>query len=358
MAEKAREIVHIPEILYQWRLHGDSSGTRQQSEVMGTSRNILERHLARCGEEGTVYDGSRFNLFEVCYPLRAGLKVAIVIPTKNHGDLVRQCITSLRATVREVEHDIIIIDHESDEPETVAYLASLPSDVRVLRYTGPFNFSAINNWAVARLAGGYSHYLFCNNDIEAMRPGWLEKMLELGQKPDVGIVGAKLLYPDRKSIQHAGVCVGAYGAAEHYGKRLRYPEDRIEPGYAEMLFVNHELSAVTAACMLMSREAFEAVSGFDEAIAVGFGDVDLCLRVGKAGFRILFCPHAELVHYESFTRGTSTEAYHSPGLALNRTDWAVRDPLACNFEIRRRIVARDAATGLEQKSFSGSGTKA
>ena len=367
--EKARTIVHIPELLYQWRLHGDSAGNQKMLEVMETSRAVLLRHLERCGERGNVNDGTDFNLFDVRYPLGDDLRVAIIIPTKNHGDLLRQCIESIRATVSGVQYDIVVIDHESDEPDTLTYLSSISPGVRVIRYAGAFNFSAINNFSVSRLDGGYSHYLFCNNDIEAIKLGWLDRMLELGQQPSVGIVGAKLLYPDRKTIQHAGVCVGAYGCAEHYGKFLSPPENSGEAGFLEVLTSTHEVAAVTAACLLIRKDVFEQIAGFDEALAVGFGDVDLCLRVGERGYRVLYCPHAELLHHESYTRGKSTQdphpedsalfqskcrkqlrdgdPYFSPGLSLVSTSWRTKDPLHCSFDIGRRIFERDAISGTQ-----------
>jgi len=372
-SEKARAIVHIPEILYRWRIHGSSAGTQKLHDVMDTSRAVLRRHLERCGEQGEVDEGERFNLFDVRYPVAAGLKVAIIIPTKNHGKLLRQCIESIWASVTEVPYDIVVVDHESDDPATLEYFASIRSDVRVMRYEGKFNFSAINNWAVSQVAGPYSHYLFCNNDIEAYEAGWLERMLELGQQPSVGIVGAKLFYPDRETIQHAGVCVGTYGAAEHYGKRVRVPQD-VELGYWELLLINREVAAVTAACMLIRSDVFKEVSGFDATIAVGFGDVDLCLRVGERGLRILFCGHARLVHHESYTRGTSKkdphpedsalyrfkwkkmlesgDPYYNPGLSINSTVWLVRQPLHCSYGIRRRIVERDPKSGRQKVTFS------
>ena len=372
--ERANTIVHIPEILYQWRIHYNSAGHQKMDEVMDISKAVLRRHLERCSERGAINDGTFFNLFDARYPLGDNLKVAIIIPTKNHGNLVRQCVDSIRATVSEVQYDIVVIDHESDEPDTLAYLSSIGPDVRVMRFEGTFNFSTINNWAISRLDGQYTHYLLCNNDIEAIKSGWLDRMLELGQHPAIGIVGAKLLYPDRKTIQHAGVCVGAFGRAEHYGKFLRLPEDRIEPGYLGELILNREVSAVTAACLLIRKEAYEEVSGFDESITVGFGDVDLCLRVAERGYRVLFCPYAELVHHESYTRGTSAEdthpedtalyrskwqplmqagdPYYNPGLSLQSTTWEVKNPLNCNFRIRRRIVKRDRDSGKLTVSFS------
>ncbi|MDQ3028087.1 MAG: glycosyltransferase, partial [Pseudomonadota bacterium] len=361
-AERAKAVVHIPDILYRWRIHGGSAGSGRKQQVMDTSRAVLQRHLERSGAAGAVEEGSRFNLFEARYPLRDGLKVAIIIPTKNHGELLRQCIESIRANAGAAAYDIVVVDHESDDPKTRAYLLSLGDTARVLRYEGTFNFSAINNFAVSKLEEAYSHYLFCNNDIEAFEPGWLERMLELGQQPSVGIVGPMLFYPDRKHIQHAGVCVGMYGAAEHYAKWVRFPDDPIEP---ELMRVNREVSAVTAACMLMRADAFREVQGFDESIAVGFGDVDLCLRVGERGYRVIMSPHARLVHHESYTRGTSRgndphpedsalfrlkwkpllragDPFYNPGYSNEHTHWPVKQPLHAAFEIRRRIARRDA----------------
>ena len=371
-AERAKAIVHIPDILYRWRIHGGSAGGERKQQVMDISRSVLQRHLERSGDAGRIEEGGRFNLFEARYALREGLKVAIIIPTRNHGELLRQCIESIRANAGAAAYDIVVIDHESDDPETRAYLLSLGGSARVLHYEGVFNFSAINNFAVAKLGEGHSHYLFCNNDIEAIEPGWLERMLELGQQPSVGIVGAMLFYPDRKHIQHAGVCVGMYGAAEHYAKWVRFPDDPVEP---ELMRVNREVSAVTAACMLMRADAFREVQGFDETIAVGFGDVDLCLRAGERGYRVIISPHARLVHHESYTRGTSRgndphpedsalfrlkwkellragDPFYNPGYSNEHTHWPVKQPLHVAFEIRRRIARRDAATGRTRLTFS------
>ena len=370
--ERAKTITHIPEILYRWRIHGGSSGTDRKRQVMDASRAILQRHLERSGDMGTMQDGERFNLFEARYPLKDGLRVAVIIPTKNHGDLLKQCIDSIRATVKEVACDIVVVDHESDDPKTRAYLLSLADSAKVLRYQGTFNFSAINNFAVSKLGPEYTHYLFCNNDIEAIEAGWLERMLELAQQPTIGIVGSMLFYPDRKHLQHAGVCVGMYGAAEHYGKWLRFPDDPVEP---ELMRVNREVSAVTAACMLMRADAFKEVQGFDETIAVGFGDVDLCLRAGDKGYRVIMCPHARLVHHESYTRGASRgidphpkdsalfrlkwkevvrtgDFFYNPGYSNEHTHWPVKQPLNCTFDVRRRIARRDPASGKVRLGFS------
>ncbi len=373
--ERARRIAHIPEILYRWRIHGGSSGIARQAEVVETSKAILRRHLERCGVDGFVEDGASFNFYSVRYPLAAGLRVAIVIPTKNHAELLRQCIASIRATVVGVPYDIVVVDHESDDPATLAYLASISGQARVQRYQGPFNFAAMNNLAVAGLGGAYTHYLLCNNDVEAHERGWLERMLELGQQPDAGIVGATLFYPDRKTIQHAGVCVGMFRGAEHYGKFMRYPEDAHRAG-GELLGMNHEVAAVTAACMLVRKETWDDIAGFDESIAVGFGDVDFCLRALQKGWRVLFCARARLVHHESMTRGVSEvdahpvdtslfrvkwrelldagDPFYNRGLSLSSTRWEIRRPLPCSARIVRRVVERDRAAARERVTFSAS----
>lgn len=371
VSEQAKTIVHLPEILYQWRTHTSSSGHERANEVMAASTAVLQRHLQRSGINGTAGAGPSFNFFEVRHPLQAGQRIAIIIPTKNHGDLVRQCIDSIRATTTNVAYDIVVIDHASDDPNTMDYLASVRPQVQVLRYEGPFNFSSINNWAVAQLERNYSHYLFCNNDIEALDAGWLERMTELTQQQDVGIVGAQLLYPDRTSIQHAGVCVGAFGIAEHYGKFLRLPPNRVDPSFMGRLIVTHEVSAVTAACLLMRRDAFEEVSGFDETLAVGFGDVDLCLRALALGWRVLYCPQATLLHHESFTRGKTIgydphpedsaifsarwknflhqgDPYFNPALSLKHTCWQIQEPLPCDVAIGRRVFKHGSATGRQE----------
>lgn len=370
-SEQAEKIVHIPEVLYCWRQRKSSAGHQMQSNVMDVSRKVLERHLQRCGEAGTVKDGLQFNYFEVRYPLAADLRVAIIIPTKNHGELVRQCVESIERTVKHVAYDIVVIDHQSTDPASIAYFQKIKAQHIVMRYEGPFNFSVINNWAVAHLEREYTHYLFCNNDIEAIHEGWLERMLELCQKPDVGMVGAKLYYPDGRTIQHAGVCVGMHGMAEHYGKfmDIKLPDGSSHPGYHGTLIANSEMSAVTAACALMRRDAFEKVGGYDESLAVGFGDVDLCLKTYTAGYRILFCPQAELIHHESFTRGKSTvdphpedsarfakkwrhfldkgDPYYNINLFLNSTKWEVGQPMALHLHVGRRLYRKPAKASAQ-----------
>lgn len=378
VSERARTIVHIPEILYQWRTHTASAGHEKMAQVMETSTHILQRHLDRCDMAATAKPGVSFNFFQMQHHIADQQRVAIIIPTKNHADLVRQCIDSIRATVQHVDYDLILIDHESTDSASVDYFQSLQTDgiATVLRYQGPFNFSSINNWAVRQLTREYTHYLFCNNDIEALDPGWLEHMLAQCQSPSVGMVGAQLLYPDRSSIQHAGVCVGAFGIAEHYGKFLKLPPDRVDIAFMGRLICSHEVSAVTAACLLMRKDAFDAIDGYDEKLAVGFGDVDLCLRTLEQGWRILYCPQATLIHHESITRGKTEgydphpedsalfaarwrnwldagDPYFNPAFSLTHTCWLVQSPIPCTAAISRRIW-RSTGSGLKMQQISHS----
>ena len=361
--ERARKVVHIPEVLYRWRTQPDSSGHQQKDRVMASSTKVLQNHLARTQTPGNVVSGQAFNFFDVRYPLVEGLKVAIVIPTKNHGPLVRQCIESIERTVSGVDYEIVLVDHDSTDPESLAYFDSLRDRFIVLNYSGPFNFSAINNWATGQIAPDFSHYLFCNNDIEAIDEGWLGRMLELGQQQSTGAVGAKLLYPGAEVCQHAGVGVGMFGAAEHYGKfmKVHLPDGSIAQGYLGGMIVNREMSAVTAACLLVRRDVFFEVGGYDEELAVGFGDVDLCLKIRAANYNILFSAHAVLIHHESISRGKSAtdphpqdsalfkerwsellgagDPYFNPRLSSTSTRWATEIDASPKRVVKRRVVS-------------------
>ncbi len=254
-------------------------------------------------------------------------RVSAIIPTRNRADLLRTCIAGLRATDYPAL-EIIIADNDSNEPETQAYLAELASQgVVVLPQPGPFNYSTINNNAAAIATGE----LLClmNNDIEILEPDWLAIMATQALRPDVGAVGAQLLYTDGR-IQHAGVVIGIGNAAGHAHRFLR-PE-------AEGYFRRHALpqfvSAVTAACLVVRKDRFDAVGGLDEAnFAVAFNDVDLCLRLNRYGWQSFYEPRAVLVHHESISRGHDTDpvgaARFAGELAALQRIWhtdAITDP--------------------------------
>lgn len=228
-------------------------------------------------------------------------RVSVIIPTRNRANLLRTCIAGLRAT-RYPDLEIIIANNDSDDPETLAYLAVLAGEgVTILDQPGPFNYSTINNNAVAAAQGE----LLClmNNDIEVLSPDWLAIMTTQALRPEVGAVGAQLLYPDGR-IQHAGVVIGVGNAAGH-AHRFLHPE-------AEGYFRRHALpqfvSAVTGACLVVRRERFLAIGGLDEAnFAVAFNDVDLCLKLNARGWQSFYEPRAVLVHHESVSRGLDTD---------------------------------------------------
>ena len=223
--------------------------------------------------------------------------VTIIIPTRNRVDLLKTCLKGVSATdYPEVE--VIIVDNDSDDPETLAFLANLdPTHHRILRHGGPFNYSAINNRAVNEARG----QLLCllNNDIEVVEPGWLKIMASQAMREDVGAVGARLLYPDGR-IQHAGVVLGMGNAAGHAHRFIQPYEE----GYFHRHALPQFASAVTAACLVVARDRFLAVGGLDEQnFAVAFNDVDLCLRLNQKGWQALYEPRATLIHHESVSRG-------------------------------------------------------
>jgi len=223
--------------------------------------------------------------------------LSVIVPTRNRVDLLRTCLAGIAATDYP-DIEVIVVDNDSDDPATIAFLAALdPERYRVLRHPGPFNYSAINNRAVAQARGT----LLCllNNDIEVTEPRWLATMATQALRSDVGAVGAQLLYPDGR-IQHAGVVVGVGNAAGHAHRFIR-PD---QAGYFHRHALPQFTSAVTGACLVVAKDRFLAAGGLDEAnFAVAFNDVDLCLRLNRHGWQSLYEPRARLVHHESVSRG-------------------------------------------------------
>jgi GT2 family glycosyltransferase len=305
--EKSQAVTHVPDVLYRWRTSPTSAGHVKMGVVMETTTRLKTEHLQRLGFSGAVVsDGLSFNTFSVRYFAKPEGRILAVIRTKNQVVLLRQCIESVSKTTEDLNIDFAVIDHESDDPDTRDYLRSLEQHGKasVLPYKGIFNYSAINNKAIAEYGSGYDYFLFLNNDIEAKASGWLEAMMDLAMRSDVGAVGATLLYPDG-TIQHSGVVIGMHGGADHLHKKLRFKKE--DSGYNGSIHATRECSAVTGACMLVPAEIFQQVDGFDERLRVGFNDIDLCLRIRKEGYLIVNCAEAMLVHYESATRGKSCD---------------------------------------------------
>ncbi|AQR60879.1 hypothetical protein BZG35_03835 [Brevundimonas sp. LM2] len=278
-------------------------------------------HLRRSRSTGSVGVNDQEHGFMVTYPRPAG-SILIIVPTRNRADLLRTCLDSVWRTCGDLRIDIVVIDHQSDETDTTTYLDSIKGRVEIMPYSGAFNFARMNNVAFERFGRDHDFVLFMNNDIEAIEPGWLGRIASLAAREEIGIVGANLIYADRR-IQHSGVVVGLSGAADH-AHRYEQLEDfdgNRRPGRDHSLASTREYSAVTAACMIMRCEVFRAVQGFDEELAIGFNDTDLCLRVRESGYRILNDGRTVLYHHESATRARSGELDHPRDTALFVSRW-------------------------------------
>lgn len=324
--EQAGRVAHVPRVLYRWRTHGGSAGHLRQREVMQATRDALQRHLDRTGAGATVSDGVGFNQFHIDWPDDPGGEILVVIPTRNRADLLRRCVSTVERTSAGLRTRVVVIDHESDDPATLRLLGRLARKHTVMRYTGPFNYAAMNNAAVRAHAGNARYILLLNNDVEAIEPGWMARLRSLVARADVGAAGCLLLYGDRR-VQHGGVIVGFRGAADHVAKLVPGYKPGGERtgvrtlGYNSALVSVRDYSAVTAACMMLKRAAWDAVGGFDESFAVGFNDTDLCLRLRAAGYRVLYDGTTTLLHHESATRTERREVAHPEDDARLRARW-------------------------------------
>ena len=335
--EKTDKIGRIPQVLYhafegtiadaQLDRPDDSHGRQELAAVQEALRRRGECGMATHAGPG------RFRIaVESCRPSL----VSIIISTRDRWELLDQCLTSIRERTGYARYEIIVLDNGSTDPRTLRYLDAVAETCRVHRCPGPFNFSSMNNVGAALATGEY--LLFLNNDVQVLSGNWLQAMVALAQRRGVGAVGAKLLYQDG-SIQHAGVVLGLDGVAGHAFRHHR-PNTVSYQGLTEIV---RNCSAVTAACMLVPRDVFQKVGGFDERVAVEFNDVDLCLRIQQQGYRIVYTPEAELYHHENATRrgrrAPDDEArfrlkwgefimkgdpYYNPNLTQLREDWSLK----------------------------------
>ncbi|HZR07283.1 MAG TPA: glycosyltransferase family 2 protein, partial [Myxococcales bacterium] len=296
---RTTRIRHLPFVAYHWRSVAGSTArdVRAKSYVTSAATRALQEHI---GASARVEPGPLPTTYRVRWPVPADPPlVSLIVPTRDARNVLEPCIESLLAKTSYRRFELVVVDNQSTDPATLEYLRELQrrQAARVVRFDAPFNFSAINNFAVRDAAHGELIGLL-NNDLEVIEPGWLEEMVSQALRPDIGAVGARLLYPDG-TIQHGGVLLGISGAAGHEHKFL----PRAAPGYFGRAQLVHDVSAVTAACLLIRRDTYLKAGGLDESFPIAFNDVDFCLRVRALGLRNLWTPFATLVHHESKSRG-------------------------------------------------------
>ncbi|HIX94243.1 MAG TPA: glycosyltransferase family 2 protein, partial [Candidatus Gemmiger excrementipullorum] len=306
LTEKARKIEHIKQVLYIWRGHAGSTAAGMEAKPYAVEAGVraIDAQLARLGLPGKAMPvPGAPGAFQVRYELTGCPLVSVLIPNKDHTADLDRCLTSLYQNAGYDNFEVLVIENNSTDPATEAYYQTLPgrfARCRVVRYQGPFNFSAINNFGAQFAAG--EHLLLLNNDIEILSGDFLRELLSYSQRPDVGAVGAKLYYPD-DTIQHAGVLMGINGSAGHSHKS--YPRTAVGDLYR--LVTTQNYMAVTGACLMTKASLYHAAGGLDEEqFAVAYNDVDYCLKLWGQGLLNVYTPRAEAYHYESKSRGLDT----------------------------------------------------
>lgn len=348
--EQAEKIVHIPKLLYYWRSHPNSvaADINSKTYAIDAGKRAVRDQIRRMGMDATVESSKAFpTIYRIKYELKETPKVSIIIPNKNHCEDLKRCIRSIKRLTTYSNYEIVIVDNQSNEEDLVEFYDQLRCDDRtnIVSFDKEFNYSEANNFGVRYATGEY--YILLNNDTEVISPAWIEEMLMYAQRDDIGAVGAKLYFPDH-TIQHAGVILGLgpHRTAGHAFSKV----DGENLGYMGRLYYAQNVSAVTAACVMIPRRVWEAVNGLDTSFAVAFNDVDLCMRIRQMGYLIVWTPHAELYHYESKSRGSENtpekkkrfesevqrfrerwekqlkegDPYYNPNLTLERADFSIK----------------------------------
>ncbi len=305
LTAKAKHIVHIPRILYYWRSHKGSvaSSIDAKTYAINAAKGAVADRLTRLGYKNFEIESTRAfaTIFRIKYALTSHPLISIIIPNKDHMEDLSRCVESIFNLSTYDNYEIVIVENNSETAEIRTYYEEISRHprVQVVEYKGDFNYSKINNFGVQYAKGEY--LLLLNNDTEVITPDWMEELLMYALRKDVGAVGAKLYYPD-KTIQHAGIVIGlgAHRTAGH--THYRIPEANV--GYMGRLCYAQDVTAVTGACMMVSKVLYEELGGLDENFAVALNDVDFCLRVREKGLLNIFTPFAELYHYESKSRGS------------------------------------------------------
>uniref|UniRef100_A0A7V4E5J4 Glycosyltransferase n=1 Tax=candidate division WOR-3 bacterium TaxID=2052148 RepID=A0A7V4E5J4_UNCW3 len=347
--EHTDKIAHIPKILYHWRMIRTSaaSSTSAKPYAYEAAKKALADAMRRRGIEiEGVYDGLWLGSYRIKYKIKGNPKVSIIIPTKDKVEVLKRCIDSILNKTTYQNYEIVIVDNNSQEEKTFEYYETIKDNpkIRILEYKKPFNFSAINNYAVSKVDSEF--ILFLNNDTEVITPEWLSAMLEHAQRREVGAVGAKLIFPNN-TIQHCGIVLGLGPHRVAGNIYYKFPEHH---GYFGTINIIRNFSAVTAACMLTKKSLFEEVGGFDEVnLPIAFNDVDYCLKLREKGYLIVYTPYAVLYHHESLSRGhedtpekqerflrevkymrmkwgqiLDNDPYYNPNLTREREDFSIR----------------------------------
>ena len=331
LTDRAQTIVHVPRILYYWRSHAGSTaaGIEAKTYAIDAAKGAVADHLRRHGFGHFRITSTRAfeTIFKISYEITGNPKISIVIPSRDHADDLKRCIDSIVEKSTWDNYEILVVENGSTEEETFRYYETLRASGEyrgtVLSYASAdpsFNFAELINFGVSHATGAY--ILLLNNDTEVIAANWMEEMLMYAQRDDVGAVGAKLFFPDN-TIQHAGVVLGlgAHRTAGH----SHYGESKENLGYMGRLCYAQNVSAVTGACLMVAREAFDEVNGFDPAFAVSLNDVDFCLRLREKGYLNVFTPFSTLYHHESKSRGLDTDgekaARYERESALFRERW-------------------------------------
>lgn len=351
LTDAARNVVHVPKLLYYWRCHATSVASNIEAKpyAIEAARGAVAENLRSHGFKNFQITSTRAfeTIFKIRYQIIGSPRISIVIPNKDHVEDLKRCISSIEEKSTYDNYEIVVVENNSETKEIRDYYELLKDDprVKVVTYTGSFNYSAINNFGVKETTGEY--ILLLNNDTQVITVNWMEEMLMYAQREDVGAVGAKLYYGD-KTIQHAGVVIGlgAHRTAGH----THYKQHRENLGYMGRLCYAQDVTAVTGACLLVKKSLFEKVGGLDESFAISLNDVDFCLKLRKLGLLNVFTPFAELYHFESISRGLDDQGekaerynresahfrdkwkkelqqgdpYYNPNFSLDRSDFSLR----------------------------------
>ena len=351
LTDKAEHVVHVPKLLYYWRLHAGSvaSGIEAKPYAIESARGAVADHLRKHGFSHFTITSTRAfeTIFKITYEIIGDPKISIIIPNKDHAEDLRRCVASIIEKSTYDNYEIVIVENNSETKEIFSYYEELKNNpsIKIVTYEGAFNYSAVNNFGVSAASGDY--VLLLNNDTQVITVNWLEELLMYAQREDVGAVGGKLYYAD-KTIQHAGVVIGlgAHRTAGH----THYRQKRENLGYMGRLCYAQNVSAVTGACLMVKKKRYEEAGGLDESFAVSLNDVDFCLKLRELGYLNVFTPFAELYHYESVSRGLDTDGekaeryneesarfrekwkaqleagdpYYNPNFTLDKSDFSLR----------------------------------